>query len=161
MYTPLPLVSCDIPVDFLRHKAPILARDLAMQLGSGEDLAAHWGLTSAQWSALTSMPVFTDMVRRATEELASPDGLAEKIRRKAALAVDSGIVDVVGIMVNPQASASLRLEAFSELKELAGLTKNATQAGAAGVSGPIIQINFGDNTPTKSITVGTTDGSDA
>jgi hypothetical protein len=121
---------------------------------SGEDLAKHWGLTPAEYAALTQMPAFTEMVRRATEELASPDGLAEKIRRKAALAVESGMVDVVSIMVNPQASASLRLNAFAELKELAGLTKNATQQGAAGVSGPIIQINFGDHAPTKSITVG-------
>lgn len=132
----------------------MLARDLAMQLGTGEDLAKHWGLTPAEYATLVQMPVFTEMVRRATEELASPDGLAEKIRRKAAMAVESGMVDVVSIMVNPQASASLRLEAFSELKELAGLTKNATQQGAAGVSGPIIQINFGDHAPTKSITVG-------
>ena len=98
-----------------------------MQLGTGEDLAKHWGLTPAQWGAMSVMPVFTEMVRRATEELASTDGLAEKIRRKAAMAVENGLVDVVAIMVNPQASAATRLEAFSELKELAGLTKNATQ----------------------------------
>ena len=132
----------------------MLARDVAMQLGTGEDLATHWGLGPHQWAALSVMPVFIDMVRKATEELASSDGLAEKIRRKAAVAVESGLVDVVGIMVNPQASPSLRLEAFSELKELAGLTKNATQQGAAGVSGPIIQINFGEAVPTKTITVG-------
>lgn len=138
----------------------MLARDVAMQLGTGEDLAKHWGLTANQWSALTTMPVFTEMVRRATEELASTDGLAEKIRRKAAMAVENGLVDVVSIMVNPQASASLRLEAFSELKELAGLTKNATQQGAAGVSGPIIQINFGNNAPTKTITIGAAEGND-
>lgn len=151
-----------ISVDFLRHKAPLLARDLAMQLGSGEELAKHWGLTPAEYATLTQMPAFTEMVRRATEELASPDGLAEKIRRKAAMAVENGLVDVVGIMVNPQASASLRLEAFSELKELAGLTKNATQQGAAGVSGPIIQINFNEKGPTKTINIGPAiEGSDA
>ncbi|MGL6291089.1 MAG: hypothetical protein ACRC2H_10410 [Silanimonas sp.] len=153
MSLPLPPPPAIIPVDFLRHKAPLLARDLAMQLGTGEALAAQWGLTPSQWDELREHPAFIDMVRAAAEELASPDGLAEKIRRKAALAVESGLVDVVGIMVNASASAGLRLQAFSELKELAGLTKGATPQGAAGVSGPIIQINFGDGTPTRAITV--------
>lgn len=146
-----------IPIDFLRHKAPQLARDVAMQLAPGEYLAEQWGLTRQQWDVLRNSQTFIDMVRRATEELASSDGLAEKIRRKAALAVDNGLVDVVGIMTDPKASPNIRMTAFSELKELAGLTKNATQAGSAGVSGPIIQINFGEGKDGKTITVGEVD----
>lgn len=125
-----------------------------MQLGTGESLAKHWGLTPNEWVALQNMPVFVDMVRRATEETASPDGLIEKIRRKAALAVDSGVVDVVSIMVSNTTSASLRLQAFGELRELAGLTKNAVAPNAGVPAGPIIQINFADASSTKTITVG-------
>jgi len=157
---PKTVADVGISVEFLRHKAPHLARDLAMQLAPEDHLAAQWGLEKHQWDVLKTSPHFTALVRRATEELASPDGLAEKIRRKAALAIEDGLVDVVGIMTSQAISPSVRMQAFGELKELAGLTKNATAQGAAGVSGPIIQINFGGGDTGKTITVGTVDTSE-
>lgn len=154
MNSPLP-TSAGVSVDFLRNKAPFLARDFAMQLAPGLDLAKNYGLTEFEWQLFSQSPQFLELVRVANEELATPEGLIEKIRRKAAVVVERmGILAAAEILNNPNSTAATRLSALSELKDMAGLTKQATQAGMGGVAGPIIQINVSREGKNDAITIG-------
>lgn len=157
MNSPLP-TAVGVSVEFLRNKAPFLARDYAMQLAPGPQLAESWGLTPAQWDALVQSPVFLDMVRQANEELATPDGLAEKIRRKAGMVVEQvGVLAAARILTSSTSAPGVVLNALSELKELAGLSKQATNAGLGATSGPLIQINVNREGKNESMTVGVID----
>lgn len=144
-----------ITVEFLRNKAPFLARDLAMQLAPGDHLAQSYGLTPAQWNVLSTAPMFLDLIQKAHEDLSGPEGVAEKVRRKAALIIENvGLMDMATIMADPKATASNRIDAFSQIVTLAGLNKNATSVGQAGVGGPLIQINVSNDGKNQTITVG-------
>lgn len=154
MNSPLP-TAVGVSVDFLRNKAPFLARDFAMQLAPGPKLAESWGLTLPQWEALSQSAVFLDMVRTANEELASPDGLVEKIRRKAAMAVETvGVLTAAEILTSPNSPPGVKLNALSELKDMAGLSKQATNAGLVGATGALIQINVSRDGKNDAITIG-------
>lgn len=157
MNLPLPASPTDvgISVDFLRQRAPFLARDLAMQLAPGEDLAAAYGLTAPQWAVLATSSVFLDLVSKSREELAGPEGVAEKIRRKAAVIVDTcGLIDMAAIMSDPKAAYGTRIDAFSQIASLAGLNKNTSQTGLAGVTGALIQINVNTDGQSKTVNIG-------
>jgi hypothetical protein len=141
--SPSPLTS-GVDLQFLRSRAPELARDIVCELDSASALAASYGLTPVQWDALRRSPGFRQMVLDAKREIGGPQGAVERIRRKAQLMLDQGcLLDLGGIVSNPNAPASARVSAFSELREVAGITKDANRGLASGASaGPLIVINL-------------------
>lgn len=149
MTLPVPQTPASVGIDvkFLQRQAPELARDIVMRLDGARALAHHYGLSDAQWDVLRQWPAFVELIQRATEELTGPLGEVERARRKARLAVaEFGITDMATLMGDPKVSPQHRVAAFSELKEIAGLSgkTNAAGAVAAGMGGPLIQINFPD-----------------
>lgn len=133
-----------VDLQFLRSRAPELARDIVCELDKASALAASYGLTPTQWDALKSSPGFRAMVVDAKRELGGPQGAVERIRRKAQLMLDQGcLLDLGGIVSNAAAPASARVAAFSELREVAGITKDANKGLAPGTAaGPLIVINL-------------------
>ena len=135
-------------MDFMRRKAPELARDIVCQLDRASNLALNYGLTETQWEVLKAWPAFRQMVQEANEELGGSAGTAERARRKAALAVaEVGVTDMATIMGDPKANHRDRISAFSELKDIACLGAKqqlaaAASGGGGGVAwgGPLVQI---------------------
>lgn len=143
VFTP---AAAGITAEFMRRKAPELARDIVCQLDGAGNLAASYGLSEAQWSVLRSWPAFKELVRVAQEELGGGSGAAERARRKAALAVDQfGITDMAAIMGNEKAAHKDRIAAFKELREVGAIDgKNALAAAQAGLAGPLVVIQMGN-----------------
>lgn len=143
-------LEAGIPADFLRRSAPELARDIVAQLDGAAKLAESYGLTAAQWEALRHTAAFRKLVAEAHTELSGPAGIAERARRKAALAVERfGIADMAGILADTKAGASARIAAFGELKAVAGLDKQQSAMTAPGTSGPLIVISIGGAQPVE------------
>lgn len=139
--------SVGISMEFMRRKAPELARDIVCQLDSAVNLAKSYGINDAQWMVLRSWPAFRQMVQEANEELGGSAGTPERARRRAALAIaEVGVQDMATIMGDPKANHRDRISAFSELKDIAVLGSKqqiaaaATGGGPVGYGGPLIQI---------------------
>lgn len=139
--------SVGITLEFMRRRAPELARDIVCQLDAASKVALTYGLTETQWEVLKVWPAFRQMVQEANEELGGSAGTTERARRKAALAISEvGVQDMAALMGDPKVPARDRINAFSELKDIACMgTKQQVAAAAAGgavvgFGGPLIQI---------------------
>lgn len=138
--------SVGITINFMRRQAPELARDIVCQLDVAANLAANYGLTPAQWGVLKVWPAFRQMVQEANEELGGSAGTPERARRKAALAISElGVQDMATLLGDPKVAARDRINAFSELKDVAMLggkqvAAAAASGGAVGFGGALIQI---------------------
>lgn len=139
---PLDPLSCGIPREFMRRQAPELARDIVAQLAPASKLAEMYGLTTDQWEALKNWPSFRELVATTQMELGGSLGVYERIKRKAALALDTvGVLDVVALAGDAKVTPKDRLAAIDTLKELAGAGKaSVSAAGAVVGGGPLIQI---------------------
>ncbi len=155
-----------ISADFMRRRAPELARDIVCQLDTATNLAAAYALSPVQWAILREWPAFKQMVAEANEELGGSAGTPERARRKAALAIaEVGVQDMAAIMGDPKVQPKDRIAAFSELKDVAILGAKqqiaaaSTAPGAGGFGGPLIQIvmpnggqlNIGEVEPAPSL----------
>lgn len=138
--------AANIAPDFMRRRAPELARDIVCQLDTPENLARHYGLTDTQWIVLKNWPSFIQLMRETTEELAGSAGTPERARRKAALAISEvGVHDMAVIMGDSKSSPRDRIAAFDQLKDIAGLGAKQVAAsiastGASVFGGALIQI---------------------
>lgn len=136
-----------ISLDFMRRKAPELARDIVCKLDHASNLAGSYGITDQQWMVLKTWPAFRLMVQEANEELGGSAGTPERARRKAALAISEiGVQDLATIAGDPRVTARDRINAISELKDIACLGAKQQIAAAAGgavgssFGGALIQI---------------------
>ena len=128
-----------VDAQWLRRKAPELARDIAIGLDTEEALAAQHGLTDQQWLVVKQWPAFVQSLREAREEMAGSAGTVERARRRAALAIaEVGVQDMAVIMGDPRASTGDRIKAFEQLKDVAVMGSRAQVAAAsAGGGGPV------------------------
>lgn len=145
-------LSSGITLDFLRIKAPDLARDIICKIDKASSLADKYGLEPAQWEALRSSEFFLNLCRRMQADLAGAQGLQERIRIKALYALDETMVlELAAMGSNAGLAAGNRIDAIKELRELAGLVNkgNAGNANAGtaaqATSGPLVVIKMGDN----------------
>lgn len=128
--------SVGISADWMRRRAPELARDICCQLDTASNLAASYNLTPVQWLALKVWPAFVQMVKDANEELGGTAGVAERARRRAALAVaEVGVQDMATLMGDTKVSPRDRIAAFDQLKDIAVLGAKQQIAAAAAVGG--------------------------
>lgn len=116
----------DLP--FLRGKAAELARDIVMQIDIASELAKSYGLSPAQWDALRSSVQFRQLVAEAQRALSGADGVMERIRRKAGLALETAIPDMYGMITDSKVANGARIDAFNALKDLAGVKQSGTTA---------------------------------
>lgn len=144
--TPL---SVGIPHDFLRKKAPELAKDIVCQIGGARELAtSFYGLTAEQWDVLRQWPAFKELVRVAGEELSGPLGMAERIRRQCRYGLaEGGIMDLFAVIADPKQSGSVRVKGVEVAAEIGGVgggKQTVVGGGTVGGGGPLVVINMGN-----------------
>lgn len=149
MSVPVPQtpLGVGIPHDFMRKKAPELAKDIVCQIGGAKELATgYYGLTEAQWEVLRTYPSFRELVQQAGEELAGPLGMAERIRRQARYGLAlGGMTDLFAVIADPKQSGTTRVRGIEVAAEIGGVTgKNFSAAvgGGGGGGGPLVIINM-------------------
>ncbi len=136
--------SVGITADWMRRRAPELARDIVCQLDTASNLAKAYNLTDIQWLALKVWPAFVQMVKDANEELGGSAGVTERARRKAALAVaEVGVQDMATLMGDPKVNPRDRIAAFDQLKDIAVMGSKQQIAAAAAVGGGGAAAGFG------------------
>ena len=106
-----------------RDLAPILARDLAQDLYTMEDLIERHGLTRAMIRKLLKSKTFKAMVTAARGEWASPGNAKNRAQLKAQLAIEEAIPDLYAIVTDKEEAAPARVSAFSQLREVGKFEK--------------------------------------
>lgn len=147
--TPTSPLSAGISLEFLRRKAPELAKDIVTQIAGARDLATgFYGLTDAQWDVLRHWDGFRDLLRQASEELSGPLGIAERIRRQARYGLaEGGIADLFGIIGDTKVAAQHRIKGVEVASEIGGITGRVSgPVGGSGVGGggPLVTIIMPD-----------------
>lgn len=131
-----------ISADFMRRRAPELARDIVAEIDGPEALAMSYGLSLEQWAVLRDSPAFKAAVADAHGDLSGPSGVVERVRRKAAMLIERvGLMDMGVLMGDPKTSAAVKVDVFNSIKDLAGMSKTQPSGSAPGMGGPIIVIN--------------------
>lgn len=140
--TPL---SVGVSKDFMLKVAPELARDIVLQIGGARELAVnYYSLSEQQWDVLRQFAPFKALIAQASEELAGPMGMTERIRRQARYALAmGGIADLVRVTSSEKTAGQHVIRGTEVLAEIAGVnTKSTTVAGAIASSGPLVSITF-------------------
>lgn len=120
-----------------------LARDLAQDIYEPDQIRQTYALTQEQFTTILADPNFSRMLREMIVDWNSASGTAERVKVKAATAVeavmDSFIADIVDKSI-PLVQRTDALKALMKLGEL-GERELLGQAGAGGSVS--IQINLG------------------
>lgn len=147
---PSPLAA-GVAVEWLQRSAPELARDIVMQLDGAAALAKAYGLTPEQWAVVQTTASFKKLVEQAMIEMSGALGTQERIKRKAAMALDQvGILDAASMAGDPKINPAVRLGMLEFLADVAGATgKNQAPGAASGGGGPLIVIHMPGQSPTQ------------
>ena len=128
-----------------------LAQDIARDIDDVPDILKRFGLTHEEYQRIAETRHFKTMLQTASSEWGGASNTPERIKLKAALAVEQSIPTVFASISDTKESLSGRVEALKTLAKIGGLG-NAPPPNAAG-SGQVfrLQINFPD--PTKNIVI--------
>lgn len=117
----------DTPIMFERklNCAEWLKPNLAMELAAGlrpaAQIAERYGLTPQDLRELLGYPPFRAMVRDARQTWTNDMNAEQRVRAKAALAVEDTIPDLHGIIVDSSVRPRERNDAFAKLARVAQL----------------------------------------
>lgn len=133
-----------------------LASEIASDLIALPDILERHQITNAHLQVLTQQTEFNQMLEEFTRDWKSPMNVKERIRLKAALAIEDGLADMYHIFRNTDLAPAARLDAYKQLVTLSD-TAPSRDSGGEGGSGFSITINVG-NQGEKDVTPITIEG---
>jgi hypothetical protein len=119
-----------------------LASEIASDLVDLKDILERHQITNAHLQVLTQQTEFNQMLEEFTRDWKHPMNVKERIRLKAALAIEDGLSDMYHIFRNTDLAPAARLDAYKQLVTLSDTAPRREAEGAAG-SGFSIVINVG------------------
>jgi len=129
-----------VPLDSVRMAS--LAYELASDLIPPADIIERYRISAEDLRVLFKKEHFRNLLREYKLEWASPKNAKERVRVKAMLAVEDGLVDLYNIFKDGGLTAAARMEAYKQLTVLADAApKKDAPAEGGRVS---ITINLGD-----------------
>jgi hypothetical protein len=123
--------------------APALARDLAQDLYSPEQIIAQHNLDRETVVALLGSDTFKAMIVAAKQEWATPGNAKSRAQIKAQLAVEESIIDMYQIVQDAKEPATSRVAAFAQLKAVGKFEATPTEQMGSGGPGFSVVINLG------------------
>ena len=137
--------------DFLQVTTT-LAMELASQLSSPSEVFARHGITDDDAKILLADPQFQHMLKEAQREWSTDMNVAERIRMKAALALEELLLPTFAMAKDNRVPPPVRHDATKTFERLSGVSKASEDSG--GGTGPkfVLSINVGGNVDPKEIT---------
>jgi len=117
-----------------------LAYDVASKLLTVDDILVKYELTREEFMRLVKTDEFKKLYAEA--KLAWEGDAKARIQAKAAMAVEDSLLTVHSMLVNDMVPATARLEAFKQLKSIAGVEPDKKETGTG--AHVAISINLGD-----------------
>jgi len=121
-----------------------LASEIASDLVDLKDILERHQITQAHLGVLTQQTEFNQMLEEFSRDWKHPMNVKERIRLKAALAIEDGMIDMYAIFRNEDLAPAARLDAYKQLVTLSD-TAPRREAEAGGGAGFSIVINVGKN----------------
>ena len=111
---------------------PALAVELAIGLLPIADILTRFGISKAHLVALLKNAVFRGMVTDYKREWHAASNAKERVKLKAAMAAEEGLLQLYGIFNNADVNPTARLEAYKQLTNLADVVpkKDAVETGS-------------------------------
>ncbi len=128
--------SSPVSMDDMR---PRLAAELAAGLLPIGDILTRFDLTKQQLGKLLADPGFRRAIVDYREQWRDAGNARERIRVKAALAVEEGLIELYNMYINPELNPSARLDAY---KQLVTLSATAPVKDVPENSGPQFSVTF-------------------
>ena len=138
----------DVPVENLMNK---LAAELAAGLSPTKDIAKRYMLTVSQLARLMKDTQFRAMYKEAKTLWESDTNSRQRIRVKAAMALEDSILPIYSIIHNENSPPPAKIDAFKQLAVLADAVPRADKGGGQLGDKFSVTINLGDNVPSDKI----------
>lgn len=122
-----------------------LAVEVAVQIRPIAEVLQAYSLSRKDLVRKLKDPMFRDMVKQAKSIWSSDLSIKERIRLKAQVCVEDSILEVFGIVHNPEMAVPAKLDAFKQLARVAEVDSPERGKGDSG-SRFTVSINLGNQT---------------
>lgn len=138
------------PIPALKDHSTLLklANDIASELQDLETILNQHGIDTNTWEVIANNVAFQRLLQQAVEAWGSMSNTQDRIKVKAALAIEDVLPSLHARLVNKDEHLGQQVEGLKWLRDLAGMTPRAGSTGesAGKVS---ITINMGADAPVK------------
>jgi len=133
-----------------------LARDLAQDIYEPDQIRQTYALTQEQFNTILADPNFARMLREMVVDWNSASGTAERVKVKAATAVEAVLDSFIADVVDKSIPLTQRTDALKALMRLGELGEREALGSAAAGGSVSISINLGNpgqGQPPKTVTI--------
>lgn len=138
-----------------------LAREIAMDIQSLEDILKHHEVTDGQWDEIQQNPRFRGYLRGAVEEWQSATNTPERVKLKSLAFVEEALPEFFARAHDPKEPLAAKTEVLKTIAKFAGV--GGSVEGALAGEKMVVTINLGADQQLrieKDITPQVTDGDD-
>ena len=121
-----------------------LAREMAMDHHTLEQLMKRFRLTAEQFNRITNTPRFVALLQSETEAWNAADNTKSRIRLKASATVEEFMLDAYGYMVDPLQPLPGKVKLLDTLIGLGDLTPPPQQQAGPTKDQLVVNISIGD-----------------
>lgn len=118
-----------------------LAREIAMDIQSLEDILKHHEVTDGQWGEIQQNPRFKEYLRGAVEEWQSATNTAERVKLKSMAFVEEALPEFFARAHDPKEPLAAKTEVLKTIAKFAGV--GGSVEGALAGEKMIVTINLG------------------
>jgi hypothetical protein len=118
-----------------------LAREIAMDIQSIEDILKHHQVTDSQWEEIQQNPRFNSYLRGAVEEWQSATNTAERVKLKSMAFVEEALPEFFARAHDPKEPLAAKTEVLKTIAKFAGV--GGSVDGALSGEKMIVTINLG------------------
>ncbi len=119
---------------------PLLPVELALRVGSVQEICAAYGIERAEWDALRQDPVFVEHLRRAVEEV-KKDGVSYKL--KARLQAEAQLKTCWNLVHDVGTPPAVKADLIKFTARVAGYDVKEQVGGGSAANNLQININLG------------------
>jgi hypothetical protein len=118
-----------------------LAREIAMDIQSIEDILKHHQVTDDQWEEIQQNPRFNTYLRGAVEEWQSATNTPERVKLKSMAFVEEALPEFFARAHDPKEPLAAKTEVLKTIAKFAGV--GGSVEGALSGEKMIVTINLG------------------
>lgn len=98
-----------------------LAREIAMDLKSVDEILETHGVSEVEWQAISTLPIFQNYLRQCVEEWNSAVNTAERVKLKSMAFVEEALPEFYARAHDPNENLNAKVEVLKAVARFAGV----------------------------------------